>query len=129
MAQVNFRIDDETKRQAEELFGQMGLTMSSAIMVFIRQSINDQGIPFKISAKNAAYHEELLQAKRDWENGRKNFHEHTDEEVERLIAQAEKTNKRQKNTPPKEDPLGGGCLHEESLVRQGLGTVQRNHSD
>ena len=96
MAQVNFRIDDETKRQAEELFGQMGLTMSSAIMVFIRQSINNQGIPFKISAKNAAYHEELLQAKRDWENGRKNFHEHTDEEVERLIAQAEKTNKRQK---------------------------------
>ncbi len=96
MAQVNFRIDDETKRQAEELFGQMGFTMSSAIMVFIRQSINERGIPFKISTKNAAYHEELLQAKRDWENGRKNFHEHTDEEVKRLIAQAEKTNKRQK---------------------------------
>ena len=35
MAQVNFRIDDETKRQAKELFGQMGLTMTSAIMVFI----------------------------------------------------------------------------------------------
>lgn len=130
MAQVNFRIDDETKRQAEELFSQMGLTMSSAIMVFIRQSINDQGIPFKISAKNAAYHEELLQAKRDWENGRKNFHEHTDEEVERLIAQAEKTNKRQKKHSAQRRPARRrGCLHEESLVRQGLGTVQRNHSD
>ena len=98
MAQVNFRIDDETKRQAEELFGQMGLTMTSAIMVFIRQSINDQGIPFKVSAKNAAYHEKLLQAKRDWENGRKNFHEHTDEEVERLIAQAEKSGNLQGNS-------------------------------
>ena len=76
MAQVNFRIDDETKRQAEELFGQMGLTMTSAIMVFIKQSINEQCIPFKVSAKNAAYHEKLLQAKRDWENGRKNFHYH-----------------------------------------------------
>ena len=76
MAQVNFRIDDETKRQAEELFGQMGLTMTSAIMVFIKQSINQQGIPFKVCANNLAYHEKLLQAKRDWENGRKNFHEH-----------------------------------------------------
>ena len=104
MAQVNFRIDDDTKRQAEELFGQMGLTMSSAIMVFIRQALNERGIPFKVSAKNAAYHEELLQAKRDWENGRKNFHEHTDEEVEKLIAQAEETNKRQKKRSAQRRP-------------------------
>ena len=99
MAQVNFRIDDETKRQAEELFGQMGFTMTSAIMVFIRQSINDQGIPFKISAKNAAYHEELLQAKRDWENGRKNFHEHTEEEMQKLLEDAEKKDKRRNARP------------------------------
>ena len=82
MAQVNFRIDDETKRQAEELFGQMGLTMTSAIMVFIKQSINDQSIPFKVCAKNAVYHEKLLQAKRDLENGRKNFHYHDLVEVD-----------------------------------------------
>lgn len=105
MAQVNFRIDDETKRQAKELFGQMGLTMTSAIMVFIKQSINEQCIPFKVSAKNAAYHEKLLQAKRDWENGRKNFHEHTDEKVERLIAQAGKTNKRQKKHSAQRRPV------------------------
>ena len=76
MAQINIRIDDETKRQAEELFGQMGLTMTSAIMVFIKQSVNDNAIPFRVSAKNAAYHEKLMQAKRDWENGRKNYHYH-----------------------------------------------------
>ena len=76
MAQVNFRIDDETKRRAESLFNSMGLTMTSAIMVFIRQSINNNAIPFRVSAKNAAYHEKLMQAKRDWENGRKNFHYH-----------------------------------------------------
>jgi len=33
----------------------------------------------------ALYHK-LLEAQRDWENGRKNFHEHTDEEVAQLIA-------------------------------------------
>ncbi len=82
MAQINIRIDDETKRQAEELFGQMGLTMTSAIMVFIKQSVNDNAIPFRVSAKNAAYHEKLMQAKRDWENGRKNYHYHNLIEVE-----------------------------------------------
>ena len=82
MAQINIRIDDETKRQAEELFGQMGLTMTSAIMVFIKQSVNDNAIPFRVSAKNAAYHEKLMQAKRDWENGRKNYHYHDLIEVE-----------------------------------------------
>ena len=82
MAQINIRIDDETKRQAEELFGQMGLTMTAAIMVFIKQSVNDNAIPFRVSAKNAAYHEKLMQAKRDWENGRKNYHYHELIEVE-----------------------------------------------
>ena len=99
MAQINIRIDNETKRQAEELFGQMGLTMTSAIMVFIRQSINDNAIPFKVSARNAAYHEKLMQAKRDWENGRKNYHEHTDEEMAQLMANAEKSAKRKKCRP------------------------------
>ena len=101
MAQVNFRIDDETKRQAEELFGQMGLTMTSAIMVFIKQSINQQGIPFKVCANNLAYDNKLLEAQRDWENGKKNFHEHTDEEVESLIAEAGNRQKAERRTMAK----------------------------
>ena len=40
MAQVNFRIDDETKRRAEKLFSSMGLTMSGAITIFIQQTLN-----------------------------------------------------------------------------------------
>ena len=76
MAQVNFRIDDETKRQAEELFGQMGLTMTSAIMVFIKQSINEQGIPFKVHVpENILTKDELLRSIDDVEHGR-NCHYH-----------------------------------------------------
>ena len=37
MAQINIRIDDKIKREAEGLFDSLGLTMSSAIMVFIRK--------------------------------------------------------------------------------------------
>ena len=76
MAQINFRIDDDTKRAAEALFKSLGLSMSSAITVFINQSITERGIPFKVCAPSSEYHEKLLQAKRDWDNGRKNFHYH-----------------------------------------------------
>ena len=44
MAQINFRIDDDTKRAAEALFKSLGLSMSSAITVFINQSITERGI-------------------------------------------------------------------------------------
>ena len=105
MAQINIRIDDETKRQAEELFGQMGLTMTSAIMVFIKQSVNDNAIPFRVSAKNAAYHEKLMQAKRDWENGRKNYHYHDLIEVEDDNAKTRAKPRRAANRRPSSSRL------------------------
>lgn len=86
MAQINFRIDDETKRRAEEFFNGAGLTMSGAIMIFIQQTLNMNEIPFPIRGK-MSYHEKLLQAKQDWENGRKNFHEHDLIEVDDEKAQ------------------------------------------
>ena len=99
MAQINFRIDDDTKRAAEALFKSLGLSMSSAITVFINQSINERAIPFKVCAPSSEYHEKLLQAKRDWDNGRKNFHEHTDEEMQKLLEDAEKKDKRHNARP------------------------------
>ncbi|MBQ6246524.1 MAG: type II toxin-antitoxin system RelB/DinJ family antitoxin [Kiritimatiellae bacterium] len=70
MAQINFRIDDKTKREAEALFGRMGLTMSGAIMVFLRQSINERGIPFKLCLPASTLtEEELLRRVDDVENG------------------------------------------------------------
>ena len=101
MAQINIRIDDKVKREAETLFDRLGLTMSSAIMVFLRKSIAEHGIPFRVCDQNAAYHEKLLEAKRDWENGRKNYHYHTDEEVAQLMANAEKNADRKKRSPVK----------------------------
>ena len=91
MAQVNFRIDDETKRQAEVLFGQMGLTMSSAIMVFIRQSINNNAIPFAIQGpKPALTKEELLRRIDDIKHGR-NCHYHDLIEVDEDSKQKRKS--------------------------------------
>lgn len=48
---INFRIDKETKKQAEELFEDLGLNMTTALTMFIKASIRDQGIPFDITRR------------------------------------------------------------------------------
>lgn len=50
MAQVkvSIRIDADTKQQAQELFNKLGLDMNTAINMFLRQAIMEQGIPFKV---------------------------------------------------------------------------------
>ena len=77
MAQVNFRIDDETKRRAEKLFSSMGLTMSGAITIFIQQTLNRNEIPFPVQGAKppTLTKEELLRRIDDMEHGR-NCHYH-----------------------------------------------------
>ena len=45
---INVRIDTQLKKDAEELFSDLGLTMSSAITLFLRSAVNNDGIPFEI---------------------------------------------------------------------------------
>lgn len=49
MAQVNFRIDDTIKAKAESACTAMGLTMSTAINIFLTKLANEQRIPFDIA--------------------------------------------------------------------------------
>ena len=50
---VNIRTDIEIKRQAEELFEAFGLNMTTAVNMFLRQSIRNQAIPLDLSLKSA----------------------------------------------------------------------------
>lgn len=56
MAQTNIsiRIDEDIKKDAEDLFARLGLNMSAAVNVFFRQAVTEQAIPFQIRAKSAA---------------------------------------------------------------------------
>ena len=45
---MNIRMDSEIKKQAQELFSQFGLDMTTAINMFLRQSIREQAIPFEL---------------------------------------------------------------------------------
>ena len=46
---LTIRIDKELKEQAEQLFSELGMNMTTAFTVFIRQAIRERKIPFEIS--------------------------------------------------------------------------------
>lgn len=48
-ANLNICIDSALKQEAETLFDELGLTMSSAITVFLRSAVNYNGLPFELS--------------------------------------------------------------------------------
>ena len=45
---LNVRIDADLKKQSEEIFNELGLTMSTALTVFLRQTVRSRGIPFEM---------------------------------------------------------------------------------
>lgn len=45
---INVRVDDTLKKDAERLFNDLGLTMSSAITMFLRSAVSHDGIPFEV---------------------------------------------------------------------------------
>ena len=45
---INVRLDASLKQEAEELFSSLGLNMTSAISMFLRQAVRDQAIPFRV---------------------------------------------------------------------------------
>jgi DNA-damage-inducible protein J len=46
---VTIRMDEELKKQAEELFSDLGLSMTAALIAFTKQSVREQRIPFVLS--------------------------------------------------------------------------------
>lgn len=45
---ISIRMDSDLKAQAEALFAELGMNLSTAFNVFVRQSLRDGGIPFEI---------------------------------------------------------------------------------
>ncbi|MCM1264466.1 MAG: type II toxin-antitoxin system RelB/DinJ family antitoxin [Butyrivibrio sp.] len=46
--QTQIRIEEDVKKQAVELFNQLGIDMSSAVNMFLRQAIMRGGLPFSV---------------------------------------------------------------------------------
>ncbi|MBQ7574710.1 MAG: type II toxin-antitoxin system RelB/DinJ family antitoxin [Clostridia bacterium] len=57
---TQIRIDENLKKQATEIFQSLGLDMSSAINVFLRQAVLRGGLPFNVELPN--YKKEVIEA-------------------------------------------------------------------
>ena len=48
LASLNVKIDRSVKNEADSIVNAMGMTLSTAINIFVRQMIHERAIPFKI---------------------------------------------------------------------------------
>ncbi len=46
---ISIRMDTELKAEAETLFEELGMNLSTAFNIFVRQALRERGIPFLIS--------------------------------------------------------------------------------
>ena len=46
---ISIRMDADLKAQADALFSELGMNLSTAFNIFVRQSLREGGIPFDIS--------------------------------------------------------------------------------
>lgn len=85
MAQISLRVDDDVKRNAERTFDAIGISMSTAINVFLKTVVRENRIPFELSAdpfysaNNIKYLENIMQ---DVKDGKAHFAEHDLTEIE-----------------------------------------------
>lgn len=88
---INVRVDSTLKQEAEALFNDLGLNMSSAINMFLRSAIMHNGIPFEI--KRQIPNEETKAALSEYEEMKKNpdkykRYESFDEALDEVLADA-----------------------------------------
>lgn len=73
MAQINVKIDDDVKKQADLVLSELGLSMSAAINIYLKKIGKEYRIPFELnvdpfySEKNLAYLEKSYE---DYKKGK-----------------------------------------------------------
>ena len=47
---TNIKIDQQLKQESQALFESLGLSLSTAVNMFLRQSVREQAIPFRVGS-------------------------------------------------------------------------------
>jgi len=63
---MNIRTDSDIKKQAEELFEEFGLSMTSAVNMFLRQAVREKSIPFNITLNTELRKEDDKRQRASW---------------------------------------------------------------
>lgn len=89
---IYVRVEPNIKEQAEIVLEQLGIPMSNAVSIFLRQVVMQNGLPFEVKLPNsrpitiadmseAQFNLEILKAHNDFENG----NTYSLEEVEKVL--------------------------------------------
>ena len=71
---INVRVDSELKSPAELLFSDLGLNMSTAIVMFLKSAVSHDGLPFEV--KRAVPNSETRAALAEYEQMKRNPEEY-----------------------------------------------------
>jgi DNA-damage-inducible protein J len=72
MATIQLRIDNATKKSAKNILDKLGIDMTSAIKIYLKQIVINEGIPFKLLTENGLtiqQENEILKASEEAEKG------------------------------------------------------------
>lgn len=69
---IQVRIDEDIKRDATELFDYLGIDMSTAVSIFLRQCVLNDGLPFKV--EQPEYSTSMLDALEEYKRVRELVH-------------------------------------------------------
>ena len=45
---MNIRVDSDIKNNAKKIFAELGMDLTTAVNIFLRQSIREHGMPFEL---------------------------------------------------------------------------------
>ena len=86
---VNIRMDEDLKKQAEQLFNEFGMSMTTAFTIFTKAVVREKKIPFEIAASKDDFYNEynqkvLIEIIKSMKNGTANYVTKTIEELEAM---------------------------------------------
>ena len=98
---LSIRIDRDLKDEADRLFNDLGMNLTTAITVFVRQAVRQKKIPFEISLfpendeKHDLMHFAMAATERIWQNSMQNGTDKLSmEEIDAEIAEARAARKK-----------------------------------
>ena len=88
---MSIRTDSELKAQAEQVLSQLGMNMTGAINMFLRQIVRDRAVPLSLSlSSEQSLYADLLRAKAEREQDIEGISaSQLLEDMDRIIGEAE----------------------------------------
>jgi DNA-damage-inducible protein J len=80
---LTIRIDEELKQQAKEVYKDLGMDLTTAVTIFLKQSVRDQRLPFQPSKEPI----DNLIARYEVENGLTKSADSVEDLLEKLNAE------------------------------------------